>query len=72
MLYYKKNNYLVRVNETEKSYLELFDDEQQNRIMQIKNEKLYNDLIGRIENYGFEVITNVEFDNKLSDLKSRI
>lgn len=72
MLYYKKNNYLVRLNETDKVYLELFDDTQQLRIMEIRNDKLYDDLVTRIQNYGFQTITESEFDTKLLELKNKV
>ncbi len=72
MLYYKKNNYLVRLNETDKVYLELFDDTQQLRIMEIRNDKLYDDLVTRIQNYGFQTITELEFNTKLLDLKNKV
>jgi hypothetical protein len=72
MLYYKKNNYLVRLNETDKVYLELFDDTQQLRIMEIRNDKLYDDLVTRIQNYGFQTTTESEFNTKLLDLKNKV
>lgn len=72
MLYYKKNNYLVRLNEINKVYLELFNDAQQLRIMEISNEKLYDDLVTRIENSEFQTTTESEFNTKLLELKNKV
>jgi len=60
------------LNETDKVYLELFDDTQQLRIMEIRNDKLYDDLVTRIQNYGFQTTTESEFNIKLLDLKNKV
>jgi hypothetical protein len=40
--------------------------------MEIRNDKLYDDLVTRIQNYGFQTITELEFNTKLLDLKNKV
>ena len=66
MEYYKKNDMIFyKLNTEEKKYLEVFNNgTTQFRVMKINDLNLYNQLLQRIQEYGFETCTQEIFNDK--------
>jgi len=73
MTYYKKNEMIFyRIDESNKSYLEVFDNGgSQSRIMEINDTTLYDQLTQRLVNQSFDVCTQQQFEDKLAQTKLR-
>ena len=73
MMYYKRNDSIYyRFNPTTLTYHEVFISTTQKRIMEINDEKLYNDTLTRVQSINFEVTDEASFTTFLNNVKSLI
>ena len=73
MLYYQKNEMIFyKLDETEKSFIEVFNNgSSQFRIMEINDSTIFDQVMERINTYSFQICTQQQFENKLAQTKSR-
>lgn len=73
MLYYQKNGMIFyKLDQINKSYVEIFNNgSTQFRLVEIKNENLYNQIIQKIEDFEYSVTTEENFNQVLSLTKSK-
>lgn len=65
MIFYK-------LDETEKSFIEVFNNgSSQFRIMEINDSTIFDQVMERINTYSFQICTQQQFENKLTQTKSR-
>jgi hypothetical protein len=73
MKYYQKNAELFyKVDEVNKSFVELFRNPFQKRIQVVTNESTYTETVNRIINNSFTEIDETSFNNAYTVIKSEI
>jgi hypothetical protein len=73
MKYYQKNAELFyKVDEVNKSFVELFRNPFQKRIQVVTNESTYTETVNRIINNSFTEIDETSFNNAYAVIKSEI
>ena len=71
MIYYKRNESIYyRFDPTTLTYYEAFVSTTQKRIMEITDEKLYNDTLARVQSANLEIADEAGFNSFLNHVKS--
>lgn len=60
--YYKKGHVYLKVNEDNKTILEVLNHEVQTRIQLVRNKEAYDSMVDRVTSASFDVSTEVEFE----------
>lgn len=60
--YYKKGHVYMKVNEDNKTILEVFNHDTQVRIQLIRNKEAYDGMLDRVTTANFDVSTEEEFE----------
>lgn len=60
--YYKKGHVYLKVNEDNKTILEVLNHEVQIRIQLIRNKEAYDSMVARVTSASFDVSTEAEFE----------
>lgn len=60
--YYKKGHVYLKVNEDNKTILEVLNHEVQTRIQLVRNKEAYDSMVARVTSASFDVSTEAEFE----------